>query len=258
MVDLPDTESDGRRELALSHVLRDAREEAAACAIALQRGERIPPEEDADESALVRRARLLANLQNFIGEDPDAHVAIQSRTMAFRRVPRARPQEDPTLAEVAAFRDARDMAMDMLEEINGISPLPATTPNLFWRGIPLVSEDTMRWAVWSPSSQNAIERAERLRQVVKRRSGWELALVNDYPSPRQLSLLWVLVGESDLKELPDPARLAARDTRPDQVRTVPLDDGTIVVLVGREVTADVLGRSLLGRPTFYRPAMGVR
>jgi hypothetical protein len=256
-VRLPERPGDDA-QLALWHVLRDAREEAAACAVALERGRKLSAKPEGDETDPVRRARLLARLEGLVGEHSGSLVRIRHRRTAYRRLPRAVPGEDAGQGTPAFYRDVRDRAVELMEEADRLYPPPATTANIYWRGTPLAGDEAMRWAIWAPQSGEAKMQAEALRQTVKERTGWELADVEDYPPARDLSLLWVFADGSELEKLPETVRDAAEEMGAGEVRTVSVEDGTLVVLVGEEIAAEAVHRCLLPAPTLYRPALGVQ
>lgn len=257
-VRLPARPADDAPQVALWHVLRDAREEAAACAVALGRGRELSAKPEGEETDPVRRARLLANLEDLVGERSGSPVRIEHRRTAYRRLPRAVAGEESKPGGPPAYRQVRNRAVELLEEADRIDPPPATTSNLYWRGTPLVRDGAMHWAIWAPQPEKTRAQARGLRQTVKERTGWELADVEEYPAARDLSLLWVFGGGSMSQNLPEVVRGAGVEMRAGEVRTVSLEDGTLAVLVGEEVTAEALDRCLLPAPTLYRPALGVK
>lgn len=244
-------------QMALWHVLRDAREEAAACAWALEKASRLASEDPGpdDEDAAVERARILARMDRLVGRGADTKIEIQEQKTAFRTLPRGHVRDG---LGVAGFREVRNHAMALLEGMYRLSPAPTKAPNLYWRGIPLLKDGVIGWATWQPGGDPLGAKNRAFRKRIRERTGRDVASVAGFPPAESVKLVWVFGQTPDAQGLPEPLINGMRNMSPRAIRRVTLENDVIAVIVGAEVSVRRLLGTLTTMPTLYRPARGVR
>ena len=243
------------QQCVLWHVLRDAREEAALAALALQKGEMLARTTLDGDAANLERALALEELRRLIGRRDDCLVRIEAVKVPFRTLPRATAGQSP----VRGFQTAKAHALDFLARAEELSPKPRPWANVYWRGIPMLEDERIRWAIAAGPGVPATA-AKALQESMETRTGRTVPILPESPRleagagelPR---LLWLIVADMSAEALPPALRAAGGDCR---LRVMDLRADATVVALCAEADVQALQRTFLAESTLYRPAARVK
>jgi hypothetical protein len=246
----------------LRHVLRDAREEAALGARALRRGAEMVGLPAGEGELAVSQARVIAETESLVGDKAGCLIGVETCRLPFRNVQRAVVRGPLADAPLTGFQTAKGRAVRLLEELDRIAPAGKKWTNLYWHGSPLLVDGRVRWAIWTGGIAALRGTAEKIQQGIEARTGEVVPIVRQFPTTETLTgdsrplIVWVVTNGELLAALPDPVRAALTAGR--QPRTVPLEGGTLAVLVPKEVDTEALLGGFLPTKTPYAPASEVR
>jgi len=257
------------RQSVLWHILRDAREEAAAAALARQAGQVLSSAAFEEAEPDVRRTAALRRLEALMGEDDACMVAIEPQERAFRSVPRAAPGKNRPESPLTAFAAAKQHALGVIEDIEMLLPPPQQYENLYWRGMPLLDRQGLLWLIVAGGSDASHRAVTELQREIRTRTGRRVAIESGFPETEGLApedlprLIWVMGADEDPEALPQELRRAAALCGGDGALAgvpwvVRMSAGPTVALVGGRTAAAALARSFMSEPSLYQRAAGVR
>ncbi len=256
------------RQFAIWHVLRDAREEAALLALAMDRAAQaasLSLQGPQGHGPQVRRAAALLALQAVVNADrADLTIRMQTRHVPFRQVLRAWPDGTGGLAPLEAFAAARKVVQEAWQELDGLPGMRRAWPNAFWRGVPLLEEGVVRWSIVALGEKTAGARASKFQSLLHELTGTRVpigytrAALEVAEAERAPNLIWLVTDDLDPEKLPPvvrPAALAAGPGRPGAAR---LEGGAWAVVVGPDARLQSLVATLSPGPMPWRSAGGLR
>jgi len=252
------------RQLAIWHILRDARSE-----VALWRQMRDTARRALDATAMdspndlkARRLLLFEGLDQMVGTEPDSDLVVTRRRMNSREVYRVTGptgQRQPSLSRFEACRrKVMGLYADVADASRSVPP-----EGLYWRGIPLVQDGVVQWSIMAGEGEAAWKTALALQRAIQDQSGRTVNLsrafvtMDDEPQAAA-AVLWVVAGEEDGQSLPERLRDALAERGGAALVTVRLDDGRMAAVLrnGRSLSA-LLG-TFRASPRMYPGARDVR
>ena len=248
----------------LWHVLRDAREEAALAAEALQEGNALLKAHLEGSHLDLKRAGALEDLRTLLGREDDCLVRIENEKLPFRDVLRARAGLKPPGSSVADFQAAKRHALGFLASAQELLPDSEPWANLYWREAALLENGQVRWAIVATGAGASAQAAKTLQKSIEARTGKTVPILPAFPETqaearaKQPQLIWLITDEEIPGALPQAVREAATAAGDDLMRVVETDGGTVVVVVGAQADLQALERTFLPGSTLYRPATDVK
>ncbi len=243
------------RQLAIWHVLRDARQEVALWREARREaGLRLSEGEPSRPQLLLRE-----KLTSVVGPAEHCTLCVRPERRPFRSVYRVCPaagDDDPLLER---FTTARRTVLDVLKELSGY-PRREEAANLYWQGIPLLRDGRPQWMLVALEGETAWKAARRLRQQIEERTGLALEAQRSLPAePGDGAARLVIVsappGPSPLPEPFPPGSVHGAD-RPPVVMQQP--GGTVLVAFRGEGQLHMIVRGLCSRSSLYATAREMR
>ncbi len=240
----PPREAD--RQMALWHVLRDARSD-----VAIWRAARRMPASEADAAGL----RRLAAVETLVGPDPNCLLTLQPLRRTSRRLYRVAPADGERRLRLGQFETARRRLLAMAPEA---PPAPQPAGQLYWRGVPLLEDGRLQWAIVAADGEAAWKQAMALQKAIRAEAGVDVPVRRAFPAGGELpALVWLIGGEADLAGWPDAVRDAVRRQVGAPLVVVELD-GTCVAALRGEFDQGALARTLRRRARLYPPARRMR
>jgi len=260
----PQPPASADRQSVLWHILRDAREEAALAAEALQEGDALLNVHLEGERLNLNRAGALEDLRTLVGWEKDCLVRIESERLPFRNVLRARAGRNPPGSSVAGFHAAKRRALTFHARAQELLASGEPTTNLYWRGVPLLENGQVCWAIVATGTGRSAEAARALQKRIEARAGGTIPILGEFPDleavggVEQPRLIWLITDEEIPESLPQAVRDAAAAAGDGLMRVVETASGTAVAVLGAQADLQALERSFLTRSTLYRRASDVK
>jgi hypothetical protein len=294
----PVSAGEADRELVIWHILRDAREEAALWreasrlaatksaagaggaqpapagtkAAAARRGaessesrasvnsprlepvERRPP-----GSTRARDIRRVAALESVVGADKGSDLLLRLDRRPFRRLYRVAPSADRSEPVLDDFEAARRKVLGLMGE-TARAPIPTRTGQLYWRGIPLVEDGRVRWAIVIADGEPVRRAAAALQKGVEDATGNAVRISRAFPdlSGEGPRLVWAVAGEAGCPDWPEAVRAAVAEQGEVPLATVGLGQGVTIALLRSDTDIQVLLKTFRRDPSLYPTASDVR
>lgn len=235
----------GDRQLALWHVLRDTREEAALLATAIRRGADAALARLEADALEVRRTTALYSLRTVVGTEKDALLQVRERSVAFGRVPRAKPGGTDVSAPLSSYAAARSRAVAVWDQLDALPGMPRTWANIYWRGIPLLERGAQCWVIVARGEQEIEQSASALQAFIRERTNQQVTI--SYSSPALVTV------DGGIRPTVIWQMAASRTA----LAAVRLDTGTwVVTLPAKDLAA--MTANFHPEPCLWNRASGVR
>jgi len=251
----PDRRADA--QLAVWHVVRDARQEAALWLTGRMTAKNAARNGSSPDALLA--ATLLDGL---VGTDPDCGLAVRTEKRPFREVYRVGPPRGRSGVSLSQFEAARLRTIAAMEQLRGV-PSGSDNGQLYWLGIPLVEDGRVRWSIVAPDAESAWKTATELKATIQAASGRSVEVRRSLPErggrPEELPLLIWLVTDGDGREdWPDALRRALERRGDAPLIAVGLPDGPMVAAIRTSCDISALSATFSRAPLPYPPAAGVQ
>ncbi len=258
------------RQLAVWHILRDARREVAlwrhvremAARIRRERRGRgpVPSSAKAEDGQQFpdRTVYLMEKLDRTVGTAAHCRIQLRPERHPFRRLLRPAPDPaEPGLSKFAATRRT------VLEIARRLAPLvPEEFPSqAYWQDIPHSRDGLCRWRIVAAAGEESWKAAAELQTAIRSRVGAGVPLERGLPSldaEGAPDLVW-MVADTDLpRSLPDELRDAAHRRPESPIVVAELKSGAVIVLLRRGWEPAAVLRPLRHTSELYRRARSIR
>jgi hypothetical protein len=165
---------------------------------------------------------------------------------------------------VAGFHAAKRRALTFHARAQELLASGEPTTNLYWRGVPLLENGQVRWAIVATGTGQSAEAARALQKRIEARAGGTIPILGEFPDleavggVEQPRLIWLIADEEIPESLPQAVRDAAAAAGDGLMRVVETASGTVVAVLGAQADLQALERSFLTRSTLYRRAGDVK
>ena len=243
------------RQLAVWHVLRDARQEVALWREARWQTESLPQGQSSGNRQLLL---LRERLESVIGPAEHCLLTTHREPRPFRSVYRVSPPRGKRRPTLEQFSAARLTVLDVLSRMANYAPADAG-PDLYWQGIPLVRDGLPQWTLVALEGESAWKAARRLREDIEKRTGITLEVQRSLPDDEEQGGRLVIIsadeGTPALSGL-FPA-VSARETG-ESATILRQDEEALAVAFFGEEGLRTITRGFSPRPSLYAPAREVR
>ena len=263
-VSCPRPLKEGDRQMALWHVLRDVREEAALLAMAAGRAQDAQALDLETGELQARRAAAVLEVGSLVGAGGSrALLWMRQEAEPFRKVMKVGAPDSSDAPPLEAFGAARKSALKAWLELESLPGMDRPWPNLYWHGVAMLRDGRMRWGIVSLGGGAAEERARGLQATIDGLTGVKVPIGYSMPrldgaAPEDLpDLLWIAADTTELAGLPDVLRRALAGVESGGSAALRLPEGPWAVVLGEGADLKALRAALTPAASMWRTSAGV-
>jgi len=251
----PEPFREADRQSPIWHIVRDARQE-----VALWRTVRRRAAEAASAAAGPEALRAVALAEGAVGPEQGHDLRVGPQRRPFRTVLRAAHDGAGQAVRLGTFERVHRANLELAGRLPATARPRPGDGQIYWDGIPLVTDDRVRWVIVAPDGEEVWKRGLELQALVQQAGGRAVPVRRTMPEPEPDAplLVWVVGGAETVEEWPEALRAQWPERQGGSLALLGTEGGPRVVVVGADADLQALARGFRPSPRTYPSARDMR